>query len=682
VGYDDRRDRGIEQMAAPDPRKDRRAPVSLKVRFKSATVDEFIEQYAKDISRGGIFIKSKKPMPVGTLLKFEFQLKDESRLIHGVGRVVWKREEFEAESSEHPPGMGIKFIKMDPASRTMVDKIALGRTEEGEFETGGAAAEKKPVVRTPTQPFFPPAKEQIELPAPEDRTQVRHASEFLASALSEADSSAADEAARRAEEARRRTEEIQRKREEDAARKRAEREAKERADREAAERARQEAARAEELARQEAQRRRLEEAKRAEEARAKAKAPAPAAAAEDDAFAAMAAKDQAAPAGKPADPLLADLEAELASMSEDAETTIQPRASYPSFRASAPEPQSTPTPEPASPFPAAPLGAGPSPQPAAYTPEPQPVAVRNDAVRNFDVKPVPSEPPPKKKRSIVLPAVLGAVAVVGIAYFAYALYNYQTNQPAEEADTQPTEPTTAEQPDETPEVPPETPPEQPPEPTVSVEVRSQPSGADITIDGRNVGRTPNAVPFPIGREVTLAVRLRGHHERSQQVTGAEGMEPISVELEPMPYVVRVETTPPGARVVAPGGRTTSPGEIVLRGSVSEPFKITAARAGYEVVEETVTPDRFEEQNGRMVLAMALTLPERARIGPQRPRDDVPVMEQAPTEMVETPVQTNPTEMTEMVEEAPPPPEDPPPPVEPPVMMNMRPEVEGVPDNPF
>jgi hypothetical protein len=106
------------------------------------------------------------------------------------------------------------------------------------------------------------------------------------------------------------------------------------------------------------------------------------------------------------------------------------------------------------------------------------------------------------------------------------------------------------------------------------------------------------------------------------------------------------------------------------------------RAGYEAVEETVAPDRFEEQNGRMVLAMALTLPERARpnIGPRFPVD-TPVMTEEPTQMVD-PVETSPTEMTEMVEETPPPPPDEPPPPEPPVMMNMRPEIEGLPDNPF
>jgi uncharacterized protein (TIGR02266 family) len=116
-----------------DTRKDKRAPVSLKARFKSATVDEFIEHYCKDVSRGGIFIKSSQPMPVGTLLKFQFQLKDESQLIKGVGRVVWTRNEDRA-GADRPAGMGIKFIKMDNESRVMVDRIIASTEGTGAFE--------------------------------------------------------------------------------------------------------------------------------------------------------------------------------------------------------------------------------------------------------------------------------------------------------------------------------------------------------------------------------------------------------------------------------------------------------------------------------------------------------------------------------------------------------------------
>ncbi|MFW5921592.1 MAG: TIGR02266 family protein, partial [Polyangiales bacterium] len=200
-----------------ETRKDKRAPVSLKVRFKSATVDEFVEHYARDISRGGIFIKSKNPMAIGTLLKFEFQLKDESGLIHGVGRVVWKRDT-EKSDEANPPGMGIKFIKMDPDSRALVQKIIEERGDEpGRFEAGEAGVSADggdgAAAAQGEGGFFPSTSSPDEMPDPEDRTTVRHASEFLAEALSDADESAAAEAREGAEAARKRTEEIQRQRE-------------------------------------------------------------------------------------------------------------------------------------------------------------------------------------------------------------------------------------------------------------------------------------------------------------------------------------------------------------------------------------------------------------------------------------------------------------------------------------
>ena len=64
----------------------------LKVKYKSATVDQFIEQFGTDVSRGGIFIKTKKPIEIGALLKLELQLNDASPVIHGIGRVCWRRE--------------------------------------------------------------------------------------------------------------------------------------------------------------------------------------------------------------------------------------------------------------------------------------------------------------------------------------------------------------------------------------------------------------------------------------------------------------------------------------------------------------------------------------------------------------------------------------------------------------
>ena len=137
-----------------DTRRDKRTPIALKVRFKSATVSEFIDHYSQDISRGGIFIKSKSPMPVGTLLKFEFQLKDNSPLIQGVGRVVWKRDEDPAQP-EQQTGMGIKFIKMDERSRMVLEKIVSGKPEGPdafEEQTAAAASAAPPPAHAPAVP--------------------------------------------------------------------------------------------------------------------------------------------------------------------------------------------------------------------------------------------------------------------------------------------------------------------------------------------------------------------------------------------------------------------------------------------------------------------------------------------------------------------------------------------------
>src|SRR3954470_13456589 len=114
-----------------DTRKDKRAKVvSLNVRYKSATVDEFIENHSHDVSKGGLFIKTPTPFPPGTLLKFEIRIAGDKAVIAGVGRVVWKREPTQS-ANERPAGMGVKFIKIDENSRTVIDKLIGVKSDAG-----------------------------------------------------------------------------------------------------------------------------------------------------------------------------------------------------------------------------------------------------------------------------------------------------------------------------------------------------------------------------------------------------------------------------------------------------------------------------------------------------------------------------------------------------------------------
>src|SRR6476660_10355067 len=127
-----------------DTRKDKRAKVvSLNVRYKSATVDEFIENHSHDVSKGGIFIKTPNPFPPGTLLKFEIRLSGDQAVIAGVGRVVWKREAGQAGGNERPAGMGVKFIKIDEASRKVIDRLVDGREDAGSAFTSELPKEEQ-----------------------------------------------------------------------------------------------------------------------------------------------------------------------------------------------------------------------------------------------------------------------------------------------------------------------------------------------------------------------------------------------------------------------------------------------------------------------------------------------------------------------------------------------------------
>jgi uncharacterized protein (TIGR02266 family) len=159
----DASDEGDAGAMDQDTRKDRRVKiVSLNVRYKSATVDEFIENHAHDVSRGGIYIKTASPFPPGTLLKFEIRLASDQAVIAGVGRVVWKRESA-ATGGEHPAGMGVKFIKIDEPSKTVIDRLVNTRPDAGQaFESEAEMpavfndpSSAKPEAAPPNSPRVP-----------------------------------------------------------------------------------------------------------------------------------------------------------------------------------------------------------------------------------------------------------------------------------------------------------------------------------------------------------------------------------------------------------------------------------------------------------------------------------------------------------------------------------------------
>jgi uncharacterized protein (TIGR02266 family) len=134
--------------------KDPRGPTNLRIKFRSASLDQFIERYAVDVSRGGIFIRTREPLPVDTRLRLEFQLQDATPLLAGEGTVVWIREH-DPTRENVTPGMGVRFDKLTPETQPTLEKILAEKTR---LEQAGIAAVAQPkgggmAVRRPSGVF-------------------------------------------------------------------------------------------------------------------------------------------------------------------------------------------------------------------------------------------------------------------------------------------------------------------------------------------------------------------------------------------------------------------------------------------------------------------------------------------------------------------------------------------------
>src|SRR3954463_14413182 len=78
-------------------RREARAPIELKVEYKR--LNTFFYDYTKNISKGGTFIKTEKPLDIGTIFLFKLQVPSREAPFALRGEVRWGRGPF-------PPGGG------------------------------------------------------------------------------------------------------------------------------------------------------------------------------------------------------------------------------------------------------------------------------------------------------------------------------------------------------------------------------------------------------------------------------------------------------------------------------------------------------------------------------------------------------------------------------------------------
>jgi type IV pilus assembly protein PilZ len=106
----------------PAENNKRRAPRlhhEIPVAYRS--VGSFLSDWATNISQGGLFINTRKPLPVGTSVKILVHLPGASFPFELAGRVT-RVTEFDNHANM-VPGMGVEFTEVDESKRRDIEAL-------------------------------------------------------------------------------------------------------------------------------------------------------------------------------------------------------------------------------------------------------------------------------------------------------------------------------------------------------------------------------------------------------------------------------------------------------------------------------------------------------------------------------------------------------------------------------
>jgi uncharacterized protein (TIGR02266 family) len=118
----------------------------VRVRLRYAAFETFLEKFAPNVTRGGVFLASRAPRPVGEVFPFEVLLEGGEVALAGEGKVTWTKA-YDPASPSRPHGMGVQFLRLDAPSRDAVNRMLARKAAGGSggvrVPSGGGAAGHK-----------------------------------------------------------------------------------------------------------------------------------------------------------------------------------------------------------------------------------------------------------------------------------------------------------------------------------------------------------------------------------------------------------------------------------------------------------------------------------------------------------------------------------------------------------
>ena len=100
--------------------EEKRRAERLIINKEFENFEAFVEEYVTNISRTGVFIKTKSPLPIGTRVRLRFSvILTEIETVEGEGEVVRVQDD--------PPGMGVVFTSLTSYSAGLLEKLLTRR---------------------------------------------------------------------------------------------------------------------------------------------------------------------------------------------------------------------------------------------------------------------------------------------------------------------------------------------------------------------------------------------------------------------------------------------------------------------------------------------------------------------------------------------------------------------------
>jgi uncharacterized protein (TIGR02266 family) len=97
----------------------------MEIEIDVSSDHNFYAGITSDLSEGGVFVATHLERATGTMVDLAFRLPGEAEPLQVVGEVRWVRTY--SESSDVPPGLGIRFVLLGPGARQAIQRFLAER---------------------------------------------------------------------------------------------------------------------------------------------------------------------------------------------------------------------------------------------------------------------------------------------------------------------------------------------------------------------------------------------------------------------------------------------------------------------------------------------------------------------------------------------------------------------------